>query len=132
VRWPWDIPFLGTVSLAICNIAMQISLAVVALAVVIPWSAEAYAPDASGHRLARMWSYIGIAESHNLSAALLFLFPMGWARQWLEASALGFVPAFVLSCATAAVIVAVVLCLNRILKVSPLLAWLLGGHLLRS
>lgn len=129
VRWPWDIPFLGTVSLAICNIAMQISLAVVALAVVIPWSAEAYAPDASGHRLARMWSYIGTQSLTIYLLHYFFLFPMGWARPWLEASALGFIPAFVLSCATAAVIVAVMLCLNRILKVSPLLAWLLGGHL---
>lgn len=131
VCWPWDLPLVSTFRpvMAICVIAMHVSLAIVAVAIVGPWSSDAFAPGVCGHGLARMWAYIG---TQSLAVYLLhyfFLFPMGWARGLLEASGLGFVPALVLSAAAASFIVAAVLLVNRILQPSPFLSWLLAGHL---
>lgn len=127
--WPWEFPPLAGVLADYGQCLLHLCLAVVAVAVVKPWSEEAYAPGAQGHALARMWSYIGRESLGVYLLHYFFLFPLGAVRPLLESTALGFVPVAAVSMAVAAAVVAVVLGVVRLLRPSALLSWLLAGRL---
>ncbi len=127
VCYPWEFPPLDNeIATTIGSILLQVSLVVIAVAIVKPWGENAFAAT-QGHRLAQMWEKVG---KESLAIYLLhyfFLFPMTFMQQPLKAMALDFAPSFVVATITAAVIVALVLALNHFISKSKLLALLLTG-----
>ncbi|MDE6498405.1 MAG: acyltransferase [Muribaculaceae bacterium] len=129
--WPWEFAWLEEWMRFFIRIILHISLAIIGIAVVKPWSINAFGEDApqDGRPVARMWTYIG---KESLAIYLLhyfFLFPLWVTRDALTACGLAFVPLLVFSAFVAAAIVAVVLCVNRLLQPSSLLSWLMCGRL---
>ncbi|MDE6135813.1 MAG: hypothetical protein K2F79_09610, partial [Muribaculaceae bacterium] len=129
VAWYWRYPFDTPLLRALVQPVMHLSIAVVAIAVVRPWSETAFGPSApsGSHPLARMWEYIG---SRSLAVYLLhyfFLFPMGGIRPLLEAVDFARVPLIVISALVAAIIVGVVLLTDHILSFAGPLYLLLTG-----
>lgn len=128
VCWPWKYGFANEYNLIAARVILHLSLAVIAVATVKPWSERAFSPERSAPgRLADMWRFIG---TRSLSVYLLhyfFLFPLGAARPALEALGLSFTPLFVFSATVAAAIVALALCADYILSFSKPLSLLLTG-----
>lgn len=124
--YPWEFTFIGTIGQEIIMTLMHCCLAIVAVALVRPWSERSFA-DSHGGAWARMWSYIG---RNSLAIYLLhyfFLFPLGCIRGVLESVNLAPVPLLAVAAAVAALIVATTLGANRIISLSPLLSSLLTG-----
>lgn len=134
VCWPWEFAWLTAVPFMLVTIVLHICLAIVAIAVTRPWSAEAFGAEApaGGRPLARMWAYIGRESLAIYLLHYFFLFPLGAARGMLTATGLAFVPAAVFSAAVAAAVVGAVLCVNRLLRPSEPLSWLMCGRLPRK
>ncbi len=128
ISWPWEFGDLHPVIVSIARSFFHIALAVAAIAIVKPWSKEAYAPEhPEGRPWARMWSYLG---THSLEIYLLhyfFLFPMGWMRVTLVEMNLAFVPLLAVASAGAAAVIAVTLGVNYIISKSKYLSLLLTG-----
>ena len=103
VCWPWKYGFANEYNLIAARVILHLSLAVIAVATVKPWSEQAFSPERSAPgRFANMWRFIG---TRSLSVYLLhyfFLFPLGAARPALEALGLSFTPLFVFSATVAA------------------------------
>lgn len=127
ICWPWkyniEEPLLSVIATAV-----YILVAILGIAVVKPWSAAAFAPERSAEApLARMWEYIG---KRSLAIYLLhyfFLFPLGGIRPALEAVDLALVPLTTVAAVGAAIIIAMVLCADYILRFcGPLAVWFLG------
>lgn len=121
VGWAWQYPENMDI---VATPVMHLSLVVIAMAAVRPWSDAAVA---AGSRAAAMWTYLG---KRSLAIYLLhyfFLFPMGWARPWLMDTDMSLVPMGVFAALWAAAIVAAVLLLDRIIAPSRLLSFLLTG-----
>ena len=129
ISWPWEFGNPHPVIVSVARSLFHISLAITAIAVVKPWSAEAYTPEyPDGRPWARMWSYLG---THSLEIYLLhyfFLFPMGWMRETLVEMNLAFVPLLAVASAGAAAVIAVTLGLNYIISKSKSLSLLLTGR----
>lgn len=130
ICWWWEFPGKQLFSsneynLILARPVFHVAVAFVALAIFKP-----AVERASEHsRWVRVWSYIG---SKSLGIYLLhyfFLFPLGFMRFWLVELNLAFVPVVVFSGLVAAMIVIVVLCLMRIVAISPLLDFLLTGNM---
>lgn len=135
ICWQWEFPSLtadalGGYTVPIARSLFHICLAVVAIAVIKPWSERIYSvpsPSGTAFRWAETWQLLG---RKSLSIYLLhyfFLFPMGICRDTLMAFNLGFTPLFVFSAAVAACVIAIVLGVNAVIERSPLLALLLTG-----
>lgn len=135
ICWPWEFPeptnsALKTIPVWVARSLFHICLAVVAIAVIKPWSERIYSvpsPSGTAFRWAETWQLLG---RKSLSIYLLhyfFLFPMGICRDTLMAFNLGFTPLFVFSAAVAACVIAIVLGVNAVIERSPLLALLLTG-----
>ena len=127
--WYWEFPFMD---LRLAHIAvgvtLHVCLAIVGVGVVRPWGLKAYEADKPG-LFAAMWSYVG---SKSLSIYLLhyfFLFPLGCLREPLVSMNVAFVPVLCVSIAVAVAITCVVLCVERLLRPSAVLSWLLCGTL---
>ncbi|MDE6109258.1 MAG: acyltransferase, partial [Muribaculaceae bacterium] len=131
--WPWEFEWLDQNMQIFVRVILHISLAIIGIAVVKPWSMAAFGDDApkGGRRVARMWSYIGRESLAIYLLHYFFLFPLGVAREALTSCGLAFVPLLVFSAAVAAAVVAIVLCVNRLLQPSELLSWLMCGRLPR-
>ena len=129
VGWYWLWPFDSALLRILVQPVMHFAIAVVGIAVVQPWSARAFSPEApaGSHPWARMWEYIG---TRSLAVYLLhyfFLFPLGGIRTLLQSMNLDVTPTLVVSACVAAVIVAIVLAVDYILSFAGPLALLLTG-----
>ena len=135
ICWPWEFPAAydglpGRIAVPVARTLFHICLAIVAIAVIRPWSARIYAtvaPCGTGRRFADLWQLLG-RKSLSIYLLLYFLlFPLGVCREALLSLGLGFTPLVVFSAAVAACIVALTLGINAIISRSPLLALLLTG-----
>lgn len=131
LSWSWEFTWADATVLTLCRIVFHLALAVVAVAVVKPWSDEAFGPAAppAGRPFARMWSYLGRESLAIYLLHYFFLFPLGLFRGFLLGMNLSFVPMTVCSLVVAAAITGVVLCADRLLRPSQLLSWLMCGRL---
>lgn len=129
ISWPWEFGNPHPIVVSAARSLFHIALAITAIAVVKPWSVEAYSQEhPDGRPWARMWSYLG---THSLEIYLLhyfFLFPMGWMRVTLAEMNLAFVPLLAVASAGAAAVIAVTLGLNYIISKSKILSLLLTGR----
>lgn len=129
VGWPWKYPWLSEFGVTLCRVVLQISLAIVAIGTVKPWSERAFAPEAPAGtgRIARMWEYIGTRSLAIYLLHYFFLFPLGSCREALVSVNLNFVPLAVFAATIAAAVVAVVLCVDWLICFSRPLGFLLTG-----
>jgi len=128
VCWPWRFSFGSTLNVILVQIIMQIALAVIAVAVVKPWSERAFAPERTKPgRFAVMWACLG---NKSLAIYLLhyfFLFPMPFMRPLLESFDLAVVPLTVFAFVGAIPVVALSLCADYIFSFSRLFCMFLTG-----
>lgn len=140
ICWPWEFEFLGgnyaDIKLSVLLPLFHISLAIVAIAVIKPWSERVYAPGCDGMPVkttslwfANIWQYLGRKSLAIYLLHYFFLFPAGICRPFLEGLNLSFTPLFFFSAIVAAGIILLVLGVEAILQKAPLLAWLLSGTL---
>ncbi len=132
ICWPWEFPALtdsNGIALSIARTLFHACLAVVAIAVVKPWSERVYSPAASGaaRRIADTWQLLGRKSLAIYLLHYFFLFPMWTCRQTLVDLSLGFVPTFFLAAFVAAGIIALALGAAALIAPSPLLSLLLTG-----
>lgn len=136
ISWYWEFPLLtgwtyGTVVICIARILFHICLAIVAIAVIRPWSGRVYGADSaeltSQRRWADMWRLLGRKSLAIYLLHYFLLFPLGACRDALLSMNLGFTPLLVFSGAVAACVITIVLGINAIIERSPLLALLLTG-----
>lgn len=129
LAYRWEFPSFHSLIFLVAEPVMHVALAIVGIALVEPWSREAFSETASplARRFASMWQYIG---SKSLSIYLLhyfFLFPLPVLQEPLRGMSLDMVPTLTVSVIIAALIVAVTLLVNAIISRSPILARLLTG-----
>lgn len=125
--WPWEFG-VSEFGVVLIQTLTHICLAVVALGVFSAWAARAYAPERSRPgRLAQMWELLGRESLAIYLLHYFFLFPMGWARPWLEATHLSVVACAAFSVFWAALITAAVLLTIALIRPSRLLSLLLTG-----
>lgn len=129
----WEFPFMAFKPIAWCIPGLlHIFLVVVAIRLVRPWSEKVLDENRCSTvscSIARCWEYMG---KESLSIYLLhyfFLFPLTALQEPLRGMALDFVPTFVVSFATAAVIITITLGANYIIQKSPVLGLLLTGKI---
>lgn len=126
--WYWEFGLDDTHTMYV-GALLHVCLAVVLLNVFESWSNYAYAPDApaSRSRWARVWEYVGTQSLAIYLMHYFFLFPMASMRQWLTEVNLSFTPTVLFAAAWASVIVAIVLCVVKLLEPSKILSKLLLG-----
>lgn len=129
--WEFDVMTAGYGLDAMFTGLFHVALAVVAIAVVAPWSARAYAEDARPltRCIADVWSLLGRKSLAIYLLHYFFLFPLTACRPALEAMNLAFVPLFWFAALIAAAIIAVVLGADAIIARSPALAFVLTGDM---
>lgn len=131
LSWWWDFGDEPTMAKLIPIVApvFYICLAIVAIAVVRPWTDAAYAePTHKPGPWVQLWTYLG---KNSLGIYLLhyfFLFPLGILRPALESMNVAFVPMLAIALFAASVIVTLTLGVIRILRPCPPLARLLTGQ----
>ena len=129
LAYRWEFPGVHSLIFLVAEPMMHVGLAIIGIALVEPWSNQAFSDTASplARRFASMWQYIG---SKSLSIYLLhyfFLFPLPVLQEPLRGMSLDMVPTLTVSVIVAALVVAVTLLVNAIISRSPLLAKLLTG-----
>lgn len=126
--WPWEFG-LDSDSLIFTGALMHICLAVIMLNVFEKWAAGAFAESASpaARGIARIWEYTGTQSLAIYLLHYFFLFPMGAMRPWLSDVGLSLVPLTAFAAVWAALIVAAVLGVVKILEPSRQLSLLLTG-----
>lgn len=129
VCWYWEFPVDFAIAVYAVYPLQHVSLAVVAIAVVRPWSERAFAADADAptRRIASIWAYLG---ERSLAIYLLhyfFLFPMGWLQGPLLGSGLGMAPCLAVAAIAAALIIALTLMADALIRRSRILSLLLTG-----
>lgn len=127
--WYWEFPAMSLqlVSIAVA-LALHASLAIIGVGITAPWAAVAFSGE-KPRPLAAIWAYIGRKSLAIYLLHYFFLFPLGSMREALMSVNVAFVPVLVFSAIVAAVIIGVVLCVERVLQPSPVLSWLLCGSL---
>lgn len=132
LSWPWEFSIFGysDVFLILAKSLFHIMLAIVAIAVVRPWSEMAFSEGARPFTasVARIWEMLGRKSLAIYMLHYFFLFPLGVYRHSLESVGLGFVPILFFAAAGAVAIISVVLAVDYIIGKSPLLAMLLTGQ----
>lgn len=132
ISWPWEFPMLYSLNwpISVARTLFHISIAIVAIAVIRPWSQKIYSDGNTigfGRKAADMWQLFG---RKSLSIYLLhyfFLFPLGVCRPALESMGLGFTPMLFFAGICAFAVIAVVLGAEALIVRSPLLSRLLIG-----
>lgn len=133
LMYSWEFPFMAYKPIAWSMPGLlHISLVIVAVRLIKPWSEKALDESRCAsfpYSIARCWEYIG---KESLSIYLLhyfFLFPLTVLQEPLRGMSLDFVPTFVVSFTTAAIIIAITLGANYIIQKSPVLGLLLTGKI---
>lgn len=134
ICWWWEFDGLYTagenvIPLAIARSIFHICLAVVAVAVFKPAVNNTLTADGRAPRWVRLWSCLGKASLGIYLLHYFFLFPLGSLKSVMLSMNLGFVPMFIVAALAAAVIIAVVLGVMKVLSVSAPLNYLLTGTL---
>ena len=128
VCWPWRYSFGSALNVVLAQIVMQISLAIVAVAVIKPWSERAFEPArAKPGRFAAMWAFLGDKSLAIYLLHYFFLYPMPFMRQLLESFDLAVVPLAVFAALGAVPVIALSLCADYIFSFSRLLCTFLTG-----
>ena len=135
--YPWEFEWLTNALPGVKYLVaglLHISLAVIAIAVVRPWSERAFSPDATRFTatVAGVWTLLGRKSLAIYLLHYFFLFPMGICRETLLGFNVGFVPMTVFSFVTAGCIIGIVLIADALISKSPLLALLLTGDVPKS
>ena len=129
VCWPWEVD-LPSICLDISRQILYICVAVVGVAVVKPWSEDAFKDNnPNGTFMSRLWVYLGTQSLAIYLLHYFFLFPMAVFREPLIAMNLNVVPTLIVAVFFASIIIAVTLCVNYIISRSKLLALLLTGKI---
>lgn len=128
VCWPWEYSWCTPLCETICRVVFHIVLAIAAIAVVKPWSEQAYSP-ARVHpaRFAEMWTFLG---KRSLAIYLLhyfFLFPMPFMLPLLQSFGLGATPLLLFSALWAIPVIALALGADYILSYSRFFCLFLTG-----
>ncbi len=128
VCWPWEYSWCTPLCETICRVVFHIALAIAAIAVVKPWSEQAYSP-ARVHpaRFAEMWTFLG---KRSLAIYLLhyfFLFPMPFMLPLLQSFGLGVTPLLIFSALWAIPVIALALGADYILSYSRFFCLFLTG-----
>lgn len=140
ISWPWEFDFLGgeyaDIKMSVMLALFHICLAIVAIAVIRPWSQRIYAPgqdglpvQSTGLRVAGIWQLLGRKSLAIYLLHYFFLFPAGICRPFLEGLNLSFTPLFFFSAFVATGIILIVLGVEAVLQRAPIMAWLLSGTL---
>lgn len=136
IVYPWDVPFIPEWNCIFSRPLLHVSVVIIAVATVSPWSSREFAPVAGAEArpsiVARFFKYLG---TESLSIYLLhyfFLFPLTPLQEPLKAIGLPFVPLAAIAAVVALCIVAVTLFVAHIIGRSPLLALLLLGKQVRK
>lgn len=128
VCWPWRYSFGTPLNVIIAQIVLHISLVIIALAAIRPWSERAFAPDRERPgRFAALWAFLGDKSLAIYLLHYFFLFPMPFVRPWLEAFDLSLVPLTVFAAAGAVPVVALSLCADYVLSFSAFFRTFLTG-----
>ena len=125
--YSWEFDCIGENTLLAINIALTMSVSLIAVYLARIWSDGVYLKKAQGNKAARMWTYLG---KESLAIYLLhyfFLFPLTFLQLPMRDMGLGLVPCLIVSIVVAAAIVAVTLGVNYIISQSKLLSLLLTG-----
>lgn len=132
MAWPWEFDWVSPVVKDFVRPVLHFCIAVIAIAAVKPWSETCFNPARTSPvpPMAKIWCKIGEASLSIYLLHYFLLFPLGGIRPALEAFNLGFVPLFVVSAAVAAVIVTLVMIIDRIISVSSPLSMLLTGSMI--
>lgn len=132
LSWPWEFSIFGhgDIFLILAKSLFHVMLAIVAIAVVKPWSDMAFSENAGlfTASVARIWEMLGRKSLAIYMLHYFFLFPLGVCRHSLESVGLGFVPMVFFAAAASVAIITVVLAVDYIIGKSPLLALLLTGQ----
>lgn len=127
VVYPWDLPMLPSWSKYIASPVEHLSLIVIAVAAISPWSAKEFAP---GHRPSAVARYFDFLGKESLSIYLLhyfFLFPLTPLQVPLQEIGLPLVPLTLITAAIAFAVVAITLFVAHLIGKSRLLSLLLIG-----
>lgn len=129
VCWPWEFPQLPEETVFIARSILHVSVVIIAITVVEPWSHKAFAPGTpeASHKWAGMWRYIGTKSLAIYLLHYFFLFPIPALRQPLIDTGLGFTPTLVVAAAIATMITAITLAANHIISYSNTLSLFLTG-----
>ena len=128
VCWPWNYSFGSKFNVILAQIVMQISLAIVAVAVVKPWSERAFdASRPAPGSFASMWAFLGDKSLAIYLLHYFFLFPMPFMRPLLESFGLSVVPLLVFAALFAIPVVALSLCADYVLSFSRLFCIFITG-----
>jgi len=129
--WPWEFGIEAPVRV-IVSVALHISLALIVMNVFEAWSDRAFATGARPGRIARLWEYLGTQSLAIYLLHYFFLFPMGAMRQWLVDVHLSLAPLILFTAFWAALIVAMVLGVVKLLEPSQALTLLLTGKKIKK
>lgn len=123
--WSWE--FEPTTVMA-AQWLLHPCLAIVAVALIRPWSTAVYSLKPDGNRATRVWCLLGRKSLAIYLLHYYFLFPMGCCRQALLSTSLGIVPLAVFSAVVACAVIAAALLLDCIIERSSLLKFLFSGQ----
>lgn len=128
VCWPWEYRWCTPLVESLCRVGFHIALAIVAIAVVKPWSEAAYASSrVRPGRFAEMWTILG---KHSLAIYLLhyfFLFPMPFMLPLMQNFGFGATPLLLFACLWAIPVTAMALGADYILSYSRFFCLFLTG-----
>jgi len=127
VVYPWDLPWLPAYSGFVTIPVMHACLAVVALAMVEPWSNKEYAEGHKPGIVARFFNLLGNESLGIYLCHYFFLFPLTMLRQPVIDMGLATLPLAAISAAVALCIIAVTLLAIRFIKCSRVLSLLMLG-----
>lgn len=128
VCWPWKYSFGTSLNVVIARIILHISLVIIVLAAVRPWSERAFDVDRTRPaRFAALWAFLGDKSLAIYLLHYFFLFPMPFMRPWLEAFDLALVPLTVFAAIVAIPVVALSVCADYVLSFSAFFRTFLTG-----
>lgn len=133
VCWPWEYDFGTTLNVLLARVVLHMALAIIAVAVVKPWSEAAFAPERPcPGRFAAIWAYLGEKSLAIYLLHYFFLFPMPFVKPALLAFNLSFTPVLVFAAFVAAIVVGLALCADRILSISWIMRTFITGSTVKT
>ena len=133
IGWHWEFAWIEQnvpMPTHIARTLLHAALAVIAIGIVRPWSMKAFSPERHKPAVfANMWTVLGRESLAIYLLHYFFLFPLTPLQTAMNSLNVGFMPMLVNAAFWAAAIIAVVLCVNKIICLSRPLAWLMTGKI---